>query len=46
MDEVVFAPHCAFHSDTIPLSDICRVGIATNDATGNNVVKILDMESL
>lgn len=38
--------HYAFHSDTIPHSDVRRIGIATNDASGNTFVKVLDLESL
>jgi hypothetical protein len=33
----------AFHSDTLPLSDVRRIGVATNDAAGNTFVEVLDV---
>lgn len=33
--------HYAFHSDTLPLSDVRRIGVAGNDAYGNTSVKVL-----
>lgn len=31
----------AFHADTLPLSDISRIGVAANDCYGNTIVKTL-----
>jgi hypothetical protein len=33
----------AFHSDTLPLSDVRRIGIAANDNVGNKFVKVLNI---
>lgn len=33
----------AFHSDTLPLSDVKKIGIATNDKVGNSFVKVLNI---
>ena len=32
----------AFHSDTLPLSDVRKIGIATNDKVGNTFVKSIE----
>lgn len=34
--------HYAFHTDTLPLHDIARIGVAANDRYGNLCVKRLD----
>jgi hypothetical protein len=34
--------HYAFHSDTLPLHDVARIGVAANDRYGNLCVKRLD----
>tara|TARA_X000000950_G_C13844386_1_gene631646 strand:- start:39 stop:1379 length:1341 start_codon:yes stop_codon:yes gene_type:complete len=33
----------AFHSDTLPLSDVKKIGIATNDKVGNTFVEVLNV---
>lgn len=33
----------AFHTDTLPLSDVKNIGIATNDQVGNTFVKVLNV---
>lgn len=33
----------AFHSDTLPLSDVRRIGVACNDRFGNTFVDVLDV---
>jgi hypothetical protein len=33
----------AFHGDTIPLSDVRNIGIATNDKIGNSFVKVISV---
>ncbi|MEO7547352.1 MAG: hypothetical protein ABIT82_02935 [Ramlibacter sp.] len=35
--------HYAFHSDTLPLSDVRRIGIAANDAHANQWVTVLEV---
>ncbi len=35
--------HYAFHSDTIPLTDVRRIGVAANDAAGNTCVKVIEL---
>jgi hypothetical protein len=34
----------AFHGDTLPVSDVARLGIAANDAYGNHCVVTLELE--
>ena len=34
--------HYAFHTDTLPLSDIAKIGVAANDQYGNVCIKRLD----
>lgn len=36
--------HYAFHGDSIPLSDVRRIGVAANDAVGNTFVNVMDSE--
>ena len=33
----------AFHTDTLPLSDVKKIGIATNDNVGNTFIKVLNV---
>mgnify|MGYP001597029744 FL=1 len=35
--------HYAFHSDTLPLSDVRRIGIAANDTYGNTSLAVLNV---
>ena len=35
--------HYAFHSDTLPLSDVKRIGVAANDAFANQVLTVIDV---
>jgi hypothetical protein len=35
--------HYAFHADTLPLSDVARIGIAANDRHGNRSVQVIDV---
>ncbi|OVE80400.1 hypothetical protein BVY02_00220 [bacterium J17] len=37
--------HYAFHSDTLPLSDVANIGVAANDKYGNNCVLKMKFES-
>lgn len=36
----------AFHSDTLPLQDVRRIGVAANDCLGNTFVETIDVQSL
>jgi len=36
--------HYAFHSDTLPLGDVARIGVAANDATGNTWVEVIEIQ--
>lgn len=38
--------HYAFHSDSLPLEDVKRVGIAANDQYGNTVVRNIEMKEV
>jgi hypothetical protein len=35
--------HYAFHADTLPLSDVRRIGVASNDRYGNRSVQVIDV---
>lgn len=35
--------HYAFHHDSLPLSDVRRIGIAANDAVGNTFVDVINV---
>ena len=34
----------AFHTDTLPIEDVKRIGVAANDALGRTFVTTLDMD--
>jgi hypothetical protein len=47
-DNLDFGPgrqrwHYAFHGDTLPLSDVRRIGVAANDRYGNRSVQVIDV---
>jgi hypothetical protein len=35
--------HFAFHTDTLPLSDVRRIGVATNDEAGHTWIDVIDV---
>jgi hypothetical protein len=48
-DNLDFSPtgdrwYYAFHGDTLPLSDVRRIGVAANDAFGNRCVRVIDVD--
>ena len=36
----------AFHTDTLPIEDVARIGVATNDFEGRSFVEVIDVLNL